>query len=308
MAEPTSTAEHEGVIARDDAELDRGDAEPGATALSGAAPDGTAGAPATGRLRWLTAGARSPTLPLRRPLVRVVVALTSTTALLAVAGVVAAAAIVPPIGARLAARTSAQREVRAQLRPHEYVIASVYASQRRWTDMFRESFGVLVATDQRLLYVGAPPMPLLRPRDDGPEELLVESYPYDAAFTLEPRRMFRGYVRGLELRTPATTVDFIVDDAMWADATTVAQLSAAARRANTQQEQAVDESARPALPPAEEYTGYVVQRGENLTSLARRFHTTPDVLRQLNKLTSDEIRSGQRLRVPRLPVAPDSQP
>ena len=72
--------------------------------------------------------------------------------------------------------------------------------------MWRESFGIVVATDRRLLYVGAPPTPLLRPREDGPEEVLVESYPFDAAFTLEPRTLFRGLGRGLELRTPATQV------------------------------------------------------------------------------------------------------
>jgi hypothetical protein len=54
--------------------------------------------------------------------------------------------------------------------------------------MWRESYGIVVATNTRVLYVGSPPMPLLSPREDGPEELLVESYPYDAAFTLEPRK------------------------------------------------------------------------------------------------------------------------
>ncbi len=251
------------------------------------------------RFAWLTAGGVKPSLPLRRPWARIAIALSSSTALLAVIGLVAAAAIVPPVGARRQARLSAQREVKAQLRPREYVIATVYASQRRWTDMYRESFGVLTATDQRLLYVGTPPTPLLRPRDDGPEELLVESYPYDAAFTLEPRTLWRGTRRGLELRTPEATVDFLVDDAQWADANTVSQLSSAARRAMTQQDQAVD-AVRSPLPTPDEYVPYVVQRGENLTSLARKFRTTPDVLRQLNKLSTDEIKSGQKLRVPRV--------
>ena len=119
----------------------------------------------------------SPVAPLRRqrrPWVRLLVALTSSTALLATAALMAAAAIVSPIGARRGAREAARAEITAQLDTGERVVARAYASQRRWTDMWRESFGEVVATDRRLLYVGAPPMPVLRPREDGPLELMVE--------------------------------------------------------------------------------------------------------------------------------------
>ena len=163
------------------------------------------------RYRWLRAGARMPRGH-RSPLVRMLVALTSSGALLAVAALVAAAAIVPPIGARRTARDLASREVQVQLEPGEKVVASTFASQRRWTDMWRESFGMLVATDRRVLYVGAPPSPLLRPLDEGPTELLVESYRYDAAFTIEPRERIWPLGEGLSLRTPAGDVKFIIDE------------------------------------------------------------------------------------------------
>lgn len=252
------------------------------------------------RLGWLRAGASAPPIRRRRPLVRIVLALTSSTALLAVVAVVAAAAMVPPIGARRAARASAQREVQAQLGANERVVATVFASQRRWTDMFRESYGVVVATDRRVLYVGSPPTPLLRPREDGPEELLVESYPYDGAFTLEPGELLGGLARGLSLQTPGTRVDFLVDDAMWGNAQQVSRLSEDARRAVTRRDADFAATNRAPLPVAAEYVTHIVQRGETLTGLARRFGTSPDVLRQLNQLTNDDIRSGQRLRVPRV--------
>jgi len=252
--------------------------------------------PSSGR-GWLKAGAVAPR-PRRRLIVRVLIALTSSTAILAVAGIVAAAAIVPPIGARLNARMAAEHEVQMQLVPGERIEQSAYASQRRWTDMWRESFGIVVATDRRLLYVGAPPTPLLRPIEDGPSELLVESYPYDAAFTLEPRTLFRGYGRGLVLRMPLREVDFIVDDAEWTKALAVSQASIVARTAVTRGVEELEASNRPSAPRAAVYVTYVVQRGETLTGLARRFRTSPDVLRQLNQLTNDDIRSGQRLRVP----------
>ena len=257
--------------------------------------------PVRRRRAWLRVGEATPPIRRRSPLVRLLVLLTSTSALLAVAALVATAAIIPPIGARRAARDAARREVTAQLHADERVVARVFASQRRWTDMWRESFGILVATDRRVLYVGSPPTPLLRPREDGPSELLVESFPYDAAFTLEPRSLFRGLVRGLQLRTPTGLANFVVDDGEWREAMAVSRASGEARLAVTRDLEQLSNTDRSSAPQATEYVPYVVQRGETLTGLARRFGTSPAVLRQLNQLRSDDIRAGQRLRVPRTP-------
>ncbi len=250
---------------------------------------------------WFRAGAAAP--PARRQRsawVRLLVALTSSSALIGTAALVSAAAIVPPIGARRTAREAAQQEVTSLLGPDERVVARAFASQRRWTDMWRESYGVVVATDRRLLYVGAPPTPLLRPREDGPSELLVESFAFDAAFTLEPRTLFRGFGRGLVLRTPTAQVNFLVDDGNWPSALRVSQASAAARKNVTRDEEALTATTRVPAPPAALYVPYTVRRGETLTGLARRFQTSPDVLRQLNQLSTDDIKVGQRLRVPKV--------
>jgi hypothetical protein len=267
-------------------------------------PDAPPPAP-TGR-GWLRASANAPVRKPRSLWIRLLVSLTSSSAVLATAGLVAAAAVVPPIGARRTAREAALREVAALYDVGERPVAQVFASQRRWTDMWRESYGVVVATDRRLLYVGAPPTPLLRPRDDGPLELLVESYPYDAAFTLDPRTVWRGRGRGLVLRTPSTQVDFLVDDREWPAALGVATASADARRQATQAIQQLDAVAKAPPPRPDEYVPYTVRRGETLTGLAARFRTSPDVLRQLNQLTTDDIKVGQRLRVPK--VVPEATP
>jgi LysM repeat protein len=99
-------------------------------------------------------------------------------------------------------------------------------------------------------------------------------------------------------------VEFLVDDATWPEAVKVSQASVDARRAVTRRDEAFAESNRSAPPPVAQYDAYIVRRGETLTGLARRFQTSPDVLRQLNQLKSDEIRSGQRLRVPRVDTLP----
>jgi LysM repeat protein len=42
---------------------------------------------------------------------------------------------------------------------------------------------------------------------------------------------------------------------------------------------------------------HVVQRGESLTVIAKRYHTTVAALKELNGMTGDGIQAGQRLRV-----------
>ena len=175
-------------------------------------------------------GGALPVARARQSLVtRILLALTTSSALLGVAGVVAAAAIVPPIGARRIARASAERALHAQLAVGEAVIATTLASQRRWTDMYRQSFGVVVATNTRVLHVGMPPTPLLRPLEDGPDELIVESYPYADDFTLASRSLLAGRLRALTLQSSAGAVDFIIDDSEWADALRVLAAATAAR-------------------------------------------------------------------------------
>ena len=207
--------------------------------------------------------------------------------------------MVPPIGARRTARLASEQELRTLLAPDEVIVASVFASQRRWTDVWRESFGIVAATSRRILYVGAPPTPLLRPREDGPMELLVESYPYERSFVIEPRAVFFGQLRGLALRTPLAQVDFLISSNEWRDAQAVAKAAVASQQQITLDAENQDRFNRAPAPEAEVYVPYIVKRGETLTGLAVRLHTTPDVLRQLNQLRDDNIKSGQRIRVPR---------
>lgn len=47
-----------------------------------------------------------------------------------------------------------------------------------------------------------------------------------------------------------------------------------------------------------EWTRYRIEAGETLSHLARRFNTTPDVLRQVNNLRSNTIRAGDHLMIP----------
>ncbi|MBI1294315.1 LysM peptidoglycan-binding domain-containing protein [bacterium] len=77
--------------------------------------------------------------------------------------------------------------------------------------------------------------------------------------------------------------------------------------------QATATAAPPASPvftqQAQETTTYVVQRGDTLFSIARRFGTTVAELSRLNGITNPNlIRVGQRLRIPTRPTTPTPTP
>jgi GH24 family phage-related lysozyme (muramidase)/LysM repeat protein len=54
-------------------------------------------------------------------------------------------------------------------------------------------------------------------------------------------------------------------------------------------------STAPAIKP--ESTAYTVKRGDTLTSIAKKYKTTADRLKRLNKLTGDNIKVGQQIKL-----------
>ena len=241
----------------------------------------------------------------RSTLQRVAIGLSGGTLLIVAGSVLALATILTPVGARRTARQIADEELRAELEEAEGVLGRAYVSQRRWEDNFRESFGVVAATDRRLLYVGLPPTPWLGRGEDGPPELRVQSVPYDVPFVAGAHRQLLGLARGVEVRTPAGTDAFLVPRGEAQRVREIERVVERALQARTEAQQR-DLAARTLPPPPPPVYGtHVVRPGEALSTIARRYGTTSDVVRQLNRLQTDAIKIGQRLRVP---VQADSLP
>ena len=234
---------------------------------------------------------------------RVILGLSGGTLLLLVAAVLGLVTVLSPPGTQRAARVGAGQELASELESGERVLARAYVSQRLWSDNLRESFGVLAATDRRLLYVGEPPAAWLRRRDDGPAELRVQAFPYDVPFTADSRRLFFGTSPGVVVRTPATDVPFLVARGERTHARDIERVVERALVARTSAGEREQQARVAPVAPAPVYGVHVVRGGEAVTTIARAYHTTPDVVRQLNRLPNDRIRIGQRLRVP---VQPDS--
>ncbi|AHG91271.1 Peptidoglycan-binding lysin domain-containing protein [Gemmatirosa kalamazoonensis] len=285
------------------------------TPLVGPSPNQTMELPAYAPGELLDVPSPDITLPTRgiRPrrhsrVQRILIALSGGTLLIVIGGVLALATLLSPLGARSAARRLAEQELRSELEEGEHVIGQAYVSQRNWWDNFRESFGVLAATDRRLLFVGVPPASWLRrSEDDGPPELRVQSLSYDAPFTAQTRRIL--LFPGVVIQTTSGDLTFLVPRG---EASRVDEIERVVERAQVAQSQATQQEQlgriAPPPPPPPVYVTHVVHSGESVTSIARTYRTTPDVIRQLNRLPTDRIRIGQRLRVPQAPNAAPPQP
>lgn len=233
-----------------------------------------------------------------RPARRLVLALSRASMVALVIAVTAAASVISPIGTRRIARETVEAELTALLAPDELIVARAFASQRRPSDLWRLSHGLLVATNRRLLYVAAPPVTLLRPSDGGPAALYLETWAFDAAFTIALDTADGRFT----LLTPARAVRLRIDDAERSAADSVRRLADRERRRFSEDAERLARTGVPTAQP-DRYTTHIARRGETLTSIARRYDIPVDVLRQLNGLRDDYLRAGQRLRVPELAVA-----
>lgn len=192
----------------------------------------------------------------------------------------------------------ANAEIEASLDRGERVVARVAVSQRLWWDYYRHTYGVLAATDRRLLYVGVPPEPLLH-RDDGPPELVTQSFPFTRGLAITRVSLFRGRSPGIRIAASTGTARFAyaardagrLDEALAVAGRADSVLRAAAAAERRATEASVAASRRPIY--------HLVQRGEALAFIARRYGVPVESLSVWNSLTGSRITTGQRLLVRR---------
>ncbi len=194
------------------------------------------------------------------------------------------------------ARAPARGLLISALDPGERVEHRAYAYQRYWWDYFRETHGVLALTDRRLIFVGVPPVNVLVP-DDGPPASERREFPLDTLTLAGRGRVFAGSASGVIFSTRAATESFAIPAASRASADTIVRSlerrQAGSRAAASRERRAQDYAAWLARLPI----WHRVERGEALSTLATRYNSTVEQLRQLNRLPGDRVRIGQRLLV-----------
>lgn len=197
------------------------------------------------------------------------------------------------------ARTLVERELRGRiLIEGEHVERVVPVFRRRAGDYFRATRGILALTERRVIYVGLAPRDILGPDDPVPAFESNDFTP-DTTLVVETGRTLLGAARALTFRSLSggTEAAFGVPDDAWGDARAVVAAIANRQQAQRAEAARLRREAEVADSIARAPRWHVVKRGEALSTIATMYGTTPERLRELNSLTSDRIRAGQRLLV-----------
>lgn len=202
------------------------------------------------------------------------------------------------------ARTIAERELRLNtLADGERVVRMVSVFQRPWLDYFRATRGLLVLTDRRLLFLGLQPRDLLGSADS-PPSFVERDFPVDTLVRLVPGRTFFGIAKAIVLEAPDSKMKFGVPSEAWGKANMLFHAMDARQERSfaegvreKQRRDALARQQREAEAIAQQARYYTVRRGDALSTIAGRWNTTPDRLREWNDLPDNRIRIGQQLLV-----------
>ncbi|MGI9043703.1 MAG: LysM peptidoglycan-binding domain-containing protein [Gemmatimonadaceae bacterium] len=169
------------------------------------------------------------------------------------------------------------------------------AFKRRPTDYYRASNGLLVATNERVIFIGISPSDKLR-SEDAPPRILQYEFPNDTMLTLKKRRLYMLTAKGVRIAHGSSAVqDFAASPG---DEESLVKL---ADRVN----QRLDALRVEAIRETRIRSGiaalinqpirYVVRRGDAISSIASRFDTTPENIRAWNNIVGDRVRIGDTL-------------
>jgi hypothetical protein len=198
----------------------------------------------------------------------------------------------------------AARELRVNtLGDGERVIRMVAVFQRPWIDYFRATRGLLVLTDRRLLFLGLEPRDLLG-NGDSPPTFTEHDFQVDTLVQLRPGRTFFGIAKALVVDTPEGNYRFGIPSQAWGKASLLLH-SIAARHERlialgekeAKQRAVIEAQRKLALEQAVKPKYYTVKRGDALSTIAARWNTTPDRLREWNNIAGNKIRVGQSILV-----------
>lgn len=200
------------------------------------------------------------------------------------------------------ARAIVDRELRMNtLQPGERVLRSVPVFRRNASDYFRQTRGLLVLTDRRLIYLGAPPRDITG-ASDGPPTFDQQAFRIDTLVRLRRSVALLGFARALEVDSPEGKLNLGIPSGAWPQAQLMRQAwdarhkrlqaigawGARVREARAQLQKKLEEYRRQPVY-------HVVRPGDAISSIASWYETSPDSIAQLNGIVGNKIKVGQRL-------------
>jgi len=205
------------------------------------------------------------------------------------------------------AYAAATRELRGgMLHYGEHVDRYVKAFQRNPTDYYRASNGLLVATKDRLIYIGIAPSDNLE-SEDAPQRIVQYEFPNDTFLTFAAQRLYWLSASGVRISHPgqaSTTIAAARGDEAALDSLVYyvnKKISDEREAARKERKLRSDVAALINQP-----IYYVVRRGDAISNIATRFDATPDQIRTWNNIVGDRIKIGQQLIVK--PEGPRQKP
>lgn len=199
-------------------------------------------------------------------------------------------------------RAILDRELRMNtLRPDEQVVRSVRVYRRNGTEYFRRTRGMLVLTDQRLIYLGVPPRDVTG-ASDAPAIFDQREFAIDTLVTIDRSFAILGLSRALKIDSPEGEVTLGVASGGWPSAQLLQQAWEARHRklvgigvwgAKVREARAHIRSELAEYAKRPVY--HTVRPGDALGSIASWYETTPEEIRRANNLSGNTIKVGQQL-------------
>lgn len=196
------------------------------------------------------------------------------------------------------AQAAAERELQGgTLHFGERVEKKAKAYQRRPTDYFRGSHGILYATNDRLIFIGMAPTDKLESAD-APPVIITQEYPNDTLLKVDHRRLFFLTAHGVVLQRPGYPIGQFGANRGDEDALDSLIDYVTSRHSKQRADAARERRLRLAVAALiREPLSYTVRRGDAISLIATKFGATPEQIRRWNHLTSDRVRIGERLMV-----------
>lgn len=194
---------------------------------------------------------------------------------------------------------AADREIASgMLRYGERVERKAKVFQRRTSEYYRGSNGVLYATNERIIFVGVVPSSNTRSSEDSPDVIITADFPNDTLLTMNLRRLYMLSSHGVKIEYPGKSEAHFAAYPDEGDALDSLVINANRRIAAMKDTAAMDMRLRQAVEKLiREPLYYRIKRGDALSVVATKFGITPEKLRAWNKLAGDRVRIGDSLLV-----------
>jgi LysM domain-containing protein len=199
-------------------------------------------------------------------------------------------------------RVIVERELRMNtLEPGERVVRSVRVFRRASEDYFRQTRGLLVLTDRRLIYLGAAPRDFTG-ASDVPPTFDQRVFRIDTLTSVGSTFTLLGFARALEIESPDAELKLGIPSGQWQRA----QLLRIAWAGRQQKLEGIGAWAKKVRASRahlgailEDYRRqpvyHVVRPGDAISSIASWYETSEDKIRELNGIQGNTIKVGQRL-------------